>query len=141
MIRMQKKTLSHSSRIFHSYAVELNSKLFFVSSTYFIHLLYLKRKEWKCWVLSDLFQAFKINFFFICIVDENINFMFPSKYSFIFKLGSIIVIKPKTFGFGMTARSKTFPDSGILGLAWQQDPRCLGVTCLSNLRRLSLANR
>jgi hypothetical protein len=63
MIGMQKQTLSHWSRIFYSYVVEFNCKLFFVSSTYFIYFLYLKRKEWKCWVLNNLFQAFKINFF------------------------------------------------------------------------------
>ena len=36
--------------------------------------------EKKWWVLSDLFQVFKNKPpFFICIVNENINFMFPSK--------------------------------------------------------------
>jgi hypothetical protein len=43
----QKQTLPHSSRIFHSYTIELNCKFFFVCATYFINLLYLKRKEWK----------------------------------------------------------------------------------------------
>jgi hypothetical protein len=47
MIGLQKQTLSHSSKIFHSYAVELNCKLFFACATYFINLLYWKRKEWK----------------------------------------------------------------------------------------------
>jgi hypothetical protein len=45
-------------------------------------LLYLKRKEWKkiYWVLNDLFQVFKNKLsFFVYIMDENINFMFPSK--------------------------------------------------------------
>jgi hypothetical protein len=41
---VQKQTLSHSSRIFHSYALKLNCKLFFFCATYFINLLYWKRK-------------------------------------------------------------------------------------------------
>jgi hypothetical protein len=80
-IGLQKQTLPHSNRIFHSYAIKLNCKLFFVCVAYFINLLYSKKKERKkYWVLSYLFQVFKNKlFFFICIVDENINFMFPSK--------------------------------------------------------------
>jgi hypothetical protein len=66
-IGLQKQTLSHSSKIFHLYAVELNCKLFFICATYFINLLYLKRKEWKKklsskWFISS-FQ--KKNFFFL----------------------------------------------------------------------------
>jgi len=45
MIGLQKQALPYLSRIFHSYAVELNCKLFFVCATYFINLLYPKRKE------------------------------------------------------------------------------------------------
>jgi len=87
MIGLRKQTLPHSSRIFHSCTIELNIRLFFVYATYFINLLYLKRKEWKkkCWVSSNLFQAFKNKLsFFVCIVDENINFMFSSKFWTVF---------------------------------------------------------
>jgi hypothetical protein len=52
MIGLQKQIVPHSSRIFHSYAVELNCKLFFVCATYFINLLYSKRKEWEKTMLS-----------------------------------------------------------------------------------------
>jgi hypothetical protein len=47
MIGLQKQTLPNSSRIFHSYTIKLNCKFFFVCATYFINLLYLKRKKWK----------------------------------------------------------------------------------------------
>jgi hypothetical protein len=44
MIGLQKQTLSHSSMIFHLYAVELNCKLFFVCATYFLNC-YIRRGE------------------------------------------------------------------------------------------------
>jgi len=44
IVRLQKQKVPHSNRIFHSYAIEFNCKLF---PTYFINFLYLKRKEWK----------------------------------------------------------------------------------------------
>jgi hypothetical protein len=44
MIGLQKQIFPHSSKIFHSYAVELNCK-FFLFASYFINLLYSKRKE------------------------------------------------------------------------------------------------
>jgi hypothetical protein len=87
MIGLQKQTLPHSSKIFHSYAIKLNCKHFFICATYFKNLLYSKRKEWKkkYWVLSDLFQVLKNKLsFYVCFVDENINFMFPSKCWIIF---------------------------------------------------------
>ena len=46
-IELQKQTLPHLSKIFHSYAVKFNCKLFFVYATYFINFLYSKRKECK----------------------------------------------------------------------------------------------
>jgi len=66
--------MSYSSSIFHSYAIELNYKLFFVYATYFINLLYSKTKEWKKILSSKwFFKVFKNKLsFFMCIVNENI---------------------------------------------------------------------
>jgi len=58
--------ISFKHDFFYLYAVEPNCKFFFICPTYFINLLYSKRKEWKkCWVLSDLFQVFKNKLFFL----------------------------------------------------------------------------
>jgi hypothetical protein len=67
MIGLRKQTLPHSSRIFHSCTIELNIRLFFVYATYFINLLYLKRKEWKKNVEFQViyFKPSKINFSFL----------------------------------------------------------------------------
>jgi hypothetical protein len=50
MIGLQKQAVPHSSRIFHSYTVELNCKLFFVCATYFYKFVIFKeeRMEKKC---------------------------------------------------------------------------------------------
>ena len=58
-IRLQKQIVPYSNKIFHSYAIEFNSKLFFICAIYFINVSYLKRKEWKKmlsfkWFISSL---------------------------------------------------------------------------------------
>jgi hypothetical protein len=44
--------MSYSSSIFHSYAIELNYKLFFVYATYFINLLWLWLEK-SCFIKSN----------------------------------------------------------------------------------------
>jgi hypothetical protein len=43
---LRKQALPYLIIIFHSYAIELNCKLFFICVIYFINLLYLKMKKY-----------------------------------------------------------------------------------------------
>jgi hypothetical protein len=47
MIGLQKQTLPHSSKIFHSYAIELNYKLFFCLCNLFYKFVIFKEKRMK----------------------------------------------------------------------------------------------
>jgi hypothetical protein len=79
---LQNQALPPSTMNFHSYAVELNCELFFLCNLFYKFVLFEEKRmqKKKSLFLSDLFQVFKNKLlFFVCIVDKNIHFMFPSK--------------------------------------------------------------
>jgi hypothetical protein len=67
MIGLQKQTLSHSSRIFHSYAVELNCKLFFLWNLFYKFVIFEKERIIKKILSSKWFISSiqKWTFFFL----------------------------------------------------------------------------